>query len=486
MKLRTLTQSLLLTAILPFCLNCTAALPAIHTSGQQFIDSNGREVIFHGLNEMDKQIPYEPSAIGFDERNIQFIEDHGFNIIRLGVFWAAIEPKPGVYNDHYLQNIKQTIQLLAKHHIYTLIDFHQDGYSTSNNYGAGEPKWATLGVGSDYNPGFPISYHGGMKWFGHTIGTQLDDNFSQFWNDTYDPVANNTLQTTYINMVKHTANYFKGMPSVIGYDLMNEPFIGHQWNDPSAMNRFESVTLTNFYNTLTSTIHIIDADKIIFAEPEVSFGTGNNPTTLNHINGNNIAFNFHDYDTANIAQPMKNAQQYQSINQVPLMMTEFGASTSPVRQIIKLTNIADTDHTSWIEWAYTNNPTFKFIKAAGNPQKQGIVFDAKQPLTGSNVNDKRLSALSRIYPEYIAGKHITYSFDTQTYRFMLSYQVGTQSKQTIIRVPTNLLSQCRVQSIGAHPVISSNSLSKTQITLMNTAAPGSTAQVTVQCSPEKA
>lgn len=44
--------------------------------------------------------------------------------------------------------------------------------------------------------------------------------FDNFWNNKYE------LQTYYSNMWKHVAKYFSNNDTVIGYDIMNEPFGG--------------------------------------------------------------------------------------------------------------------------------------------------------------------------------------------------------------------------------------------------------------------
>mgnify|MGYP000340680103 CR=1 FL=1 len=47
---------------------------------------------------------------------------NGFNVVRLGVIWAGVEPQPGVYDAAYVDSIRQTVDMLAAHGIYTIID----------------------------------------------------------------------------------------------------------------------------------------------------------------------------------------------------------------------------------------------------------------------------------------------------------------------------------------------------------------------------
>jgi endoglycosylceramidase len=117
-----------------------APSPLTH-SGRWLIDVQGRVVIVHGFNVVNKLAPYTPQSIGFDEDDAAFLESHGFNAVRLGVIWKAVEPLPGVYDAGYLAQMKATQQLLANHHIYSLIDWHQDEYSEVFG-GEGFPEWA--------------------------------------------------------------------------------------------------------------------------------------------------------------------------------------------------------------------------------------------------------------------------------------------------------------------------------------------------------
>src|SRR5438445_4100381 len=127
-----------------------------------FKDEYNRTVILHGLNEVNKQPPYSPDSIGFDLKCIQFLKTYGFNVVRLGVYWAAIEPLPNKYDTKYLFRIKQIIDLLRRNGIYTLIDFHQDGYSAKYKSGLGAPTWAALSSpDKGIMPGFPVNLLGG-------------------------------------------------------------------------------------------------------------------------------------------------------------------------------------------------------------------------------------------------------------------------------------------------------------------------------------
>jgi len=93
-------------------------------------DSLGRSIIFHGVNMVYKVAPYIPNNSTFDaqlsltDAEIDSLKEWGFNFVRLGVMWEAVEYAPGSYNDTYLDEIETLINKLGERGIYTLVDAH--------------------------------------------------------------------------------------------------------------------------------------------------------------------------------------------------------------------------------------------------------------------------------------------------------------------------------------------------------------------------
>ena len=62
-----------------------------------FKDAEGRSLILHGVNAVYKVPPYLPSSKSFDveislnEDDISDLVKWGFNFVRLGVMWEAVE-----------------------------------------------------------------------------------------------------------------------------------------------------------------------------------------------------------------------------------------------------------------------------------------------------------------------------------------------------------------------------------------------------------
>src|SRR3954470_10023799 len=65
--------------------------------GRWLTDAEGRVVILHGVNMVAKLPPYDPSTLGFDEDDAAFLQRYGFNTVRLGLIFKAIEPQRGQF-----------------------------------------------------------------------------------------------------------------------------------------------------------------------------------------------------------------------------------------------------------------------------------------------------------------------------------------------------------------------------------------------------
>lgn len=95
-------------------------------------DSEGRHTIFHGVNVVYKIPPYIPDSQVYDSQNslndkdIDDLVSWGFNFVRLGVMWEAVETSPGNFNSTYIQEVDTLINKLGAKGIYTLVDAHQD------------------------------------------------------------------------------------------------------------------------------------------------------------------------------------------------------------------------------------------------------------------------------------------------------------------------------------------------------------------------
>ena len=192
----------------------------ISIEGQKFVDSNGRQVIFNGINFISKNRAekYMPPQ---NQEVFENFKKWGFNCIRLGIIWDGLEPEPGKYNEEYLLEIDKRIQWAEDNGIYVFLDMHQDLYGAKFSDGA--PDWATLDEGKPH-------YTGAVWSDSYMISPAVQTAFDSFWKNT--PAADGVgLQDHYANLWKHIAKRYANNSTVIGYDIMNEPFMGSSANE---------------------------------------------------------------------------------------------------------------------------------------------------------------------------------------------------------------------------------------------------------------
>ncbi|MBR6474843.1 MAG: cellulase family glycosylhydrolase, partial [Lachnospiraceae bacterium] len=152
----------------------------------------------------------------YKPEDFEFLREHGFNLIRLGLQWDGAEPEPGKYNEEYFKGIDKIIEMAAVCDIAVFLDMHQDLYGVVFEDGA--PEWATVTDGEEH-------IRTELWSESYLISPAVQHAFDNFWKNT--PASDGVgIRTHYIELLKYLAKRYKGNPYVIGIDVMNEPFPG--------------------------------------------------------------------------------------------------------------------------------------------------------------------------------------------------------------------------------------------------------------------
>lgn len=370
----------------------------LHHEGRWLVDASGRVVQLHGTNFVQKFPPVAPAAVGFDTDDARFLREQGFNVVRLGVVFGAVMPEPGVIDQAYVDSYAQTVRDLARERIYTLVDWHQDGFGPLV-HGNGFPEWATLTDGLPNPPDpFPTYY---------ATNPALQRAFDNFWANTPGPDGV-PLQEHYATAVREVAAAVADEPYVLGYDTMNEPWPGAEWLPClTGCPELEAERLAPFNARMTAAIRAVDSDGIVFAEPFVLFNFGQADTTVGGAGAPANGLSFHVYATTPDEDEavMDRAIASSEGTGAGLLATEWGATTDPAT-IDRLTGDFDTRLLPWIFWTYEH-----------------IIVRTDLPPTADNVRGPVLDALARPYAMTTNGTPTSYSFDRTTGE--LSYRWST-------------------------------------------------------------
>ena len=195
----------------------SATIDFLRISGEKVVDQQGRTIILNGLNHVNKNTK-DKYLNADDEKLFKQFKSWGFNCIRYGIIWDGLEPQPGVINMEYLNEIDKRVKWAEDNGIYLILDMHQDLYG--QQFSDGAPEWATIPNDAPHHTGdiWALSYF---------ISPAVHNAFDNFWANT--PASDGIgIQDHYINLWKVIAARYKDSPSVLGLDIMNEPFPGSQ------------------------------------------------------------------------------------------------------------------------------------------------------------------------------------------------------------------------------------------------------------------
>ena len=255
--------------------------------------------LFHGINIVHKGPDFKPITTA----EIAIIKQLGFNLVRFGFLWADVEPSPGNFNETYLQRLEENVNTLWRNGLYVFLDMHQDCFSAYFCAGVdGVPMFYghppnTTEYTMNGSKAFPIPF-GHLSYVDPQPPGFAPWGYSKWcfnpglWSMCYPTYAlgaaaqrlyNNVdgLQGHMAKMWQQVARAFAGHPAVIGYELINEPWLGEV---PLSLNEFDPITnprywdlwfpgvsdqrnLAPLYNAVASAIRDVDNDTMIFFEP---------------------------------------------------------------------------------------------------------------------------------------------------------------------------------------------------------------------------
>ncbi len=194
------------------------AFAPIDSDGHDLRDGEGRVRVYRGVNVhiagifdvgfTDGRAPREPLP-AFDASDPIDMRARGFNLVRLPIDWSAIEPARGQFDDGYLDRVAGIVAWCRAAGVDVLLDLHEDGWS-KEICEDGAPLWAieppltTLTGGPVPGPDC------------HAAAAAIAA-FDSFWADA------DTLQEAYVDTLAHVAARCRDDPTVIGYEIMNEP-----------------------------------------------------------------------------------------------------------------------------------------------------------------------------------------------------------------------------------------------------------------------
>jgi len=352
-----------------------------------------------------------PVTTPLTEDDFAGIASYGFNVVRLGMSWSALEPERGQIDEAYLGQITDAVAWAKAHNIYVVLDMHQDSWwnegtpegwtcraGTTSMWGYdGAPKWATI---TDEAPR--------CQFQGRDISPASNRAFQNFYFRTDD------VQAQLIGAWAVLAETFHDEPTVAGFDLLNEPGFGE--TAPATT----SLQLGRFYDSAITAIRDAGAPQIVFIEPSIlwsglGFDTG---PRVGFTDDANVVFSPHLYsesitmDASLGIPPIVGMERQFGLGtraaegyETALWSGEYGFWGDQANRETKLTRYAALEDEYRIGGAY-----WVWKQACGDPQNgvqdigDGLIIQDCTTDEFSGTNKGLLDILSRAYPRSAPGR----------------------------------------------------------------------------------
>lgn len=387
----------------------------VHNDDGRLADGQGRSVVLRGINVVDKQ--------GWTGRladpmltpdMVRQLADMGFNHVRFGTTWASIQHDREAYDEDYIDQMLEQLDLLDRYGLRAVVDMHQDVWSAQLG-SDGAPAWADPQCNVPPNPDLAGASGQWMVQYGSPAANAA---WANFWNDGYaglDPHCTGQVQSEFVQMWGHLSSRLADHPAVIGYDLLNEPW-------PSAPPEvFEQLYLMPMYQRAAAAIREHDPTTPIFFEPPLYSPAV--PTVAFTPPDPNAVFAPHIYTETMFSGGA----------------VSTGARTDEIVLAKDMEDAARMDVPLWIgEWGALHDPAYiAQMYDLFDRYQAGAAFwaDVQQP--GEQFDGEHEEPHVRPYPEAYPGD-ATWSYDREAKRFTMTVAVDEGHHRVQLVVPERL------------------------------------------------
>lgn len=413
--------------------------------GGKLVTESGREVILHGVNVLARS--RENGHVYPDiEKKFPLFVKMGFNLLRYGIFWDAVEPQPGVFDTEYLNRTKEIVRLAEEHGIYVILDMHQDLFA--QKFIDGAPDWACL------DEGLPHPEHCTLWYNAYLESDAIIRAADNFWANK--PAADGVgLLDHYEKMWEVIAAHLDDCTNVIGFEPMNEPFMGSLAREafglatmkmleknptfdlanPDAippeqavefmsivserLYEFDRTTLMDFYRRMHRAIRR-HSSKALVTGGNIYCST-NVPTGIERLEDGNQIYAPHGYDS------VVDSDRYDSFSKENVEMIYADKRRSQER--LGLPTIVG-------EWGAFPSAEFTgdLIRHMNGIIEKNLWGSAYCEFNPAFETTENFTALCRAYPTETAGELKSYHYDDAEKRFEMSFD-AVAGGETVIFCP---------------------------------------------------
>lgn len=261
----------------------------------------------------------------FTEADVAHLAAQGFNALRIPINYRMLTPEdqPGVYAEAGFQALDRVVQWCKNHGLYVVLDLHACPGGQSHDRPA-DPEW-TYWYWDDSI----------QNWLETGVACLWESNAEYYAATGRDPEFNK--QRT-IDLWQTIANRYKDEPAIIGYELINEPYLpwGIHWP-----------VLRDLLIRITAAIREVDTNHIIFAEGNFYASTFEG---LIPLWDDNMVLVFHKYWRPTTYEEIAQYVEASISNNFPIVMAESGENSNP--WFYEFKSLLESNNVGWFWWGW--------------------------------------------------------------------------------------------------------------------------------------
>jgi aryl-phospho-beta-D-glucosidase BglC (GH1 family) len=300
----------------------------VHADGKYLVDGNGHKLILRGTN-LGNWLVQEGYMFRFEggpqsAREIEALVNELIGPSEAIPFWQK-------YRDRYIT--RKDIDFIAKSGFNTIrIPFHYRFFAPGNDEGFALVDRVISWAKED---GLYVILDMHCAPGGQT-GANIDDSWGYPW--LYESEADQ--RQTY-EIWKRIAAHYRDNPTVVGYDLLNEP-IPHYPRLQQYNSKLEPI-----YRKIVESVRSVDKNHVVIlggAQWDSNFKVFGAPFDKNAM------YTFHKYWMPPTQDSVKEFVEFRDKYNVPIWMGESGENTD--EWIAQFRKVLDDDEINWTFWPY--------------------------------------------------------------------------------------------------------------------------------------
>jgi endoglucanase len=320
--------SMVVVLFLALACRLSAQTRFVHADGKFLADPAGHKLILRGTNLGNWLVPegymFRLEGGPQSAREIEAMVNELIGPTDAAKFWHE-------YRDGYITH--KDIDFIAKAGFNTIrVPFHYKFFEAGNEEGFALMD-RVVGWAKEDGLYLILDMHCAP---GGQTGANIDDSWGYPW--LYDDEAS---QQHAMDIWKRIADHYHGNPTVLGYDLLNEP-IPHYPKLQQYNSKLEPV-----YRKLVSAVRSVDKNHVVIlggAQWDTNFSVFGPPFDKNAM------YTFHKYWMPPVQDAVKPYVEFRDKYNVPIWMGESGENTDD--WITKFRTLLDDNEISWTFWPY--------------------------------------------------------------------------------------------------------------------------------------